>query len=93
MFYDNIPHIVVRITTEQEYQLFRDYPLTDHYASHIVPGLPMYIRTNLEKTKIIGRQTHVYKAGPEYIATYNSGISVAEFLDLYDPTKPSMEYW
>lgn len=91
--YSQRPHIVVQIATEQEYQLFREYPLIDHYSRHITPRLPMYARIDLDRTKIIGRQTNVFNVGAEYIATYNSGISVDEFLGITDVSKPSMEYW
>lgn len=86
-------HIVVRITTKDEYRLFRAYPLESHYHIDVMPKLPMYVRISLDKAKILSRQTGVFEAGDEYIATYNSGISIEEFLDITDVSKPSMEYW
>ena len=89
--------IVIQVNTPDEFyalQQYFNYPskLDDRYP----PGLPMYVRSNLSRTDVIGRQSNVFAAGSEYVGYYRNGISTADFLgiqSLTDIYKSIVEYW
>jgi len=91
MYYHSIPHIVVQINTVDDDQLIREKVPTGYYTN--TPRLPAYVRITVDRSACIGHLSDVLNAGPEYINTYNNGISVVEFLNLEDLSKPSMEFW
>ena len=89
--------IVIQVNTPDEFFTLREYfnnprKLVD---SH-VPTLPMYVRSNFDRTEVTGRQSGVFDAGQEFIDRYNRGMSVTDFLSMNSLTdfyKPIVEYW
>lgn len=95
VYYPN--SIIVQVNTPEEFFTLREYFNSPRKLDDVdIPTLPMYVRSNFDRTEVIGRQSGVFRAGQEFIDRYNRGMSVADFCNMQTLTdfyKPIVEYW